>query len=548
MHGHSGHGHGGLSAKSKSSHNLPHLPAASSRRDHHDFHKTPETDGGVFDQGSSPEKAQQSYLTQEKTAPQQTDAGATFDELVDRLLSQPMSKPDTKFAAIFLALYRKFASPGELLDAILDRFDAVSQDSSDKMTKAQAQLRHLTILDSWIGHYPGDFAYPSTRKKLEKFIGRISSVRLFSVGARELSANLENVAEDDDTDWDFSDRKRERKDSVSVGSLARELVGLAITGDDTPPQSPSTTRSASNSTSTSSSQALLHQVETAQRLARHMTPNPRCPLSKIQWRALMESPEEIIAKELTRMDWIMFTSIRPRDLVRHVSLSSNAKAKCRSLENVQRMSDHFNHLAFWVSNFILLRDKPKHRALMLEKFMKIARELRKLNNYNALGAVLAGINSSSVHRLQATKELIPHASSKDFMKLEILMSSQKSHFAYRLAWENTPGERIPYIPLHRRDLVSASEGNKTFIGMDDKSAEELWMNGTDAQGRNWKDVRINWKKFEVIGEVIVGVQRAQGVPYPLAHFVRSEEVRALVTDTEIKKDEDVSSAPSLLVS
>jgi hypothetical protein len=78
-----------------------------------------------------------------------------------------------------------------------------------------------------------------------------------------------------------------------------------------------------------------------------------------------------------------------------------------------------------------------------------------MNNYNALGAVLAGIRGSSVHRLAATKELMPPMITKDFLKLEILMGTQKSHFAYRLAWENSSAERIPYLPLHRRDLVSA---------------------------------------------------------------------------------------------
>lgn len=170
---------------------------------------------------------------------------------------------------------------------------------------------------------------------------------------------------------------------------------------------------------------------------------------------------------------------------------------------------------------------------MLEKFYRIARELRKLNNYNSLGAVLAGISNTSVHRLQATKDLIPAATQKDFMKLEILMSSQKSHAAYRLAWENTSGERIPYIPLHKRDLVSAAEGNRTFVGVEDKGNEERWVQGGADPG-----FRINWKKFEIMGEVIVSMQRAQGAPYPA--FRPNEDVRSLVAETEIQKDEDVS--------
>jgi len=106
------------------------------------------------------------------------------------------------------------------------------------------------------------------------------------------------------------------------------------------------------------------------------------------------------------------------------------------------------------------------------------------------------------------------------MRLEILMGTQKSHFAYRLAWENTSSERIPFLPLHRRDLVSAEQGNKTFIGD-----------------------RINWKKFEVMGEVIVGIQKSQGTPYPI--IPRNEDIQRLILESRIIKDDDVSTNFSL---
>jgi hypothetical protein len=263
-------------------------------------------------------------------------------------------------------------------------------------------------------------------------------------------------------------------------------------------------------------------VEYAQKQAQLLTPIPRNPITKIQWRQLMECPDDVVAKELTRMDWVMFSSIRSRDLVRQVSVTPDQKSTYKNLVHVNRMIDHFNHVAFWVTNYVLLRDKPKHRALMLEKFMRIARKLREINNYNALGAVIAGVKSTSVHRLNATRELIPQQVGRDWMKLELLMSATRSHFAYRLAWENSSGERIPYLPLHRRDLVSAEEGNKTFVG-DEKNG------------------RINWKKFEVMGEVIVSLQKAQGTTYKrVTGGSGNQTTKELVLDGKLVKDEDVS--------
>jgi hypothetical protein len=510
----------------------------------------------------------QSVISEQPSA----EKGYTFDQLVDRLLSQPMSKNDSKFVSIFLALYRRFATPGQLLEAIVNRFESVNRDRNPQMIRTICQLRYLAILQQWINFYPGDFAYPTTRRLMRKFVSALSSNRIFSVAAKEMLQDLEAVQEDDDTDWACCDRNRDKSEPMTFhtvldedsddeqflqarGHLSTSSDGLSIArsmntvATNTSRLTHSTTGSGSGTEG--STQTMLNNIEKAQRMARQLVPNPIKPLTKTQWHQLINESEEAIAKELTRIDWIMFSSMRPRDLVRHVSTNSEEKKRCKSLENVNRMSAHFNHIAYVVTNYILLRDKPKHRALMLEKWMRVARKLRELNNYNALGAVLAGIKGTAVFRLSTTRDLINPIVGRDFARLEILMGSQKSHFAYRLAWDNSSGGRIPYIPLHQRDLVSASEGNSTFMG--DKKPPPAFTPHPGVsvfQGapgsRDSREAppggvigkeRINWRKFEIMGEVIVGVQRAQGTPYPT--LPRNEEIRTLILDVNIIKDDDV---------
>jgi hypothetical protein len=467
-----------------------------------------------------------------------SENGATFEELVDRLLSQPTSKADGKFVVIFLALYRKFAAPGRLLEAIVERFDALERNGTPLMIKMVAQLRILSVMEQWISHYPGDFAFQKTRRRMRTFIAKISAVSIFHVAAKEMGTGLEMVQEDDDTEWGYSDRKRITTDSNTyrwtMSTTASKLIDdesfifpdnmSVITANDDASLAPSTggdtIRSTSSCTTTSSH--LMLNFESAQKAAASLLPRERINCSKLEWRTLMSIDDATIARELTRMDWIMFSSIRPRDLVRHLELKAADRAACKNLINVKRMQEHFDHLAAWIANFILLRDKPKHRALMLEKMMRVARKLRELNNYNALGAFLAAIRGTPVHRLQATRELIPPAVGKDWMKLEILMTPSRSYQAYRLAWDNSSSERIPYIPVHLRDLTTAQQGNSTFIG-DEQTG------------------RINWKKFEVMGEVIVSLQKAQGLPYRgLGSGRVGEQARELIMDVRIEKDEDVS--------
>lgn len=113
---------------------------------------------------------------------------------------------------------------------------------------------------------------------------------------------------------------------------------------------------------------------------------------------------------------------------------------------------------------------------------------------------------------------MPVLAQKQFMRLEILMSTQKGHFAYRLAWANTTSERIPFLPLHRRDLLLAEEGNQTHPG------------GIHS--------RVNWAKFDVMGDVILGIQRSQSTTYPT--FSRNIEIQRLVLEGAFSKDDDVS--------
>ena len=484
------------------------------------------------------------------------DSGVAFEDLVDRLLAQPISKPDMKFAPIFLCLYRKFAPPISLIEAIIRRFEVLNDRDLPHLTRIASQLRYLNILKDWVSGYPGDFAHPLIRRIMTVFVQGVAAFPHYTTIHKEISSCLDVVVEDDDIQWACSGKSRSRANTTesfltisSVQSAASTLnadsptlTAVSSTEDfvdlegiekfeptrisETPSLMPSVGRSEGQPVG--SVQTLLNKLENAQRQAQLLTPVPRFSLTKLQWHQFMDIPGEDVARELTRIDWIMYCSIRPRDLVRHVSLANDQKDKCKSLENFNRMIHHFNHVAFWVANLILLRDKPKHRARALEKFMGIAWKLRYLNNYNSLGAVISGINSIAVHRLAQTRELIPAPAQKEFMRLEILMGSQKSHSAYRLAWTNTPTQRIPFLPLHLRDLVLAEQGNRTYVA--------------GAEGE-----RINWKKFEIMGEVIIGVRRSQEVPYPTMN--KNEEVQRLILDGRFCEDEDVSLilSPSLLL-
>ena len=461
--------------------------------------------------------------------------GVSFDELVDRLLAPKMTRTDNNFADIFLCLYRKFAAPCELLTAIVARLDRVKDDrASQFLVKTEVQMRMIEVVAKWVSLYPGDFARSPTRNGLQDLVRHLSADPVFSTAAHQMRLHMQKVVEDDDTGWAKCDEREEDGHShdrlsganIDAGRRQSEFTDSMSSLQLEDSNVASDQRRPSQSSELSGSDAQLrilarfqyHQYEDYEREAATLVPGSSFALDKLRYHVFMEIDPDWIAEEITRIDWIMFSSIRIRDMVRHVSLPADQKERCRSLKNVNRMVSHFNHVARWVANMVLIRDKAKHRAPCLERFMIIAHKLRQLNNYNGLAAVLAGINGIAIHRLAQTRALVSADVQKRFARLVLLMGTQKSHFAYRLAWENSPLPRIPFMPLHRRDLVSAEEGSRTFVGPNND--------------------RINWKKFEVLGEVLLPIMKSQGQPYYNLH--RHDLSRELILDCRMAADDEVS--------
>ncbi|KAJ6075438.1 uncharacterized protein N7446_003215 [Penicillium canescens] len=131
------------------------------------------------------------------------ETGLSFDELVDRLISLPMSKQEQKFGSIFLCLYRKFAAPGTLLTALISRFERNEQSNVDQLTRMADQLRLLDVMAQWASEYPGDFAHPKLRKRIIDFVATLEKSHFYMFAAKEIGSQLDSNAEDDDVGWAY---------------------------------------------------------------------------------------------------------------------------------------------------------------------------------------------------------------------------------------------------------------------------------------------------------------------------------------------------------
>ena len=208
---------------------------------------------------------------------------------------------------------------------------------------------------------------------------------------------------------------------------------------------------------------------------------------------------------------------------------------------MERIVYYFNHVAKWVATTILYSPKLKDRVRDMEKMLRVVIELRKLDNYDTLFAVISGLENQSVYRLSKTLEEVKKI---DFDQIEdgrkrsqgsirtgktgtlwlkyqscrALMARDRNFSPYRMAFKNSFSSRIPwlYIPLsfktdfrsrHKADMLSAAAVNKTFVSPN----------------------VIKWSGFQIIGESLLSVLQCQHHPYNLG--IRAETLERAILET-----------------
>ena len=74
---------------------------------------------------------------------------------------------------------------------------------------------------------------------------------------------------------------------------------------------------------------------------------------------------------------------------------------------IGKMIKQSNTVPMWVATQILActEQKQKLRAKMITLFIKIAKECDKLNNFNAVMEIMAGLSLSPIHRLGKSWEV-----------------------------------------------------------------------------------------------------------------------------------------------
>jgi len=204
-----------------------------------------------------------------------------------------------------------------------------------------------------------------------------------------------------------------------------------------------------------------------------------------------------LAAQLTLLDADLFYSLKRGELFnQRWTKKTNAKTSPHVLEFTTR----FNRISHWIARSILRYDTAKLRAQAWEYFISLAEELWKLNNFEALVAVLSSFNCSSLVRLRSTQTSIQAKLNQVQEFLQSEMRCERAYQNYRERLRKICPPCIPYFGMILTNLVFIEDGNRTFPG------------------------RVNWNKLGLVNRTVSEVKQFQQIKYQLPVNAKIREV------------------------
>lgn len=435
------------------------------------------------------------------SAKSEPDIYVTLQELFNRLFTAIVSTENDQFVNTFFLVYRRFCQPRELMTEFLERFIEVEQYAVSRDIRLWALMKLAGALKDWATKYPGDLVDAETQSLFRKTLGcmlKYTFLAHVTVDLVSIEQGLDMVV---DVDQSWSCRPNpdvsnlQTPDTAAALGIVVEKDGILLADQEVPMNDSKTAFKDKSSFNRSAGSLTVDLDPLPPRAGDSSSEQSRSVYSNDEtghrkWssaiNALLHMDPQHFALELTLLQWELFAAIRPRDVFRHDF------GKERD-DPVGRSIDFFNHLSRWVSTMILAHPKPKGRARVYEAFVKIAHQLRKLNNYDCLCAVLSGLRETSIHRLSQTHQLVrlePQLM-RDYQSHLKLMDARNGYGHYRRELQADTSYNHMAIPLLSSilGLVSRLQAARP----EDRRA----------------DGAVQWDKFQRFGDILMAIPTFQ---------------------------------------
>ena len=382
--------------------------------------------------------------------------GGTLPALIERLTTHD-STPDAMFVSTFFLTFRLFATPREFAEALINRFHYIGESPH---IANPVRLRVYNVFKGWLeSHWRNDCDMSSVELILDFAINHLSSV-LPSAGSR-----LRGLAE--------------KITTVSGPLVPRLISAIGKTNTSIAPYVP---------------------ID---------TPLPAPIMSKSQYAALKSwknggssisildfDPLEL-ARQFTIKESRIFCSILPEEL-----LATEWMKKSGSMAvNVRAMSTLSTDLANLVADCILQIEDPKKRAMVIKRWVKIAKRCLELNNYDSLMAIICALNSSTILRLKHTWDIVSSKTKTTLEHLKSVVDCSRNYASLRQRLQHSVPPCLPFVGTYLTDLTFVDVGNQTTRQIPGDSVDRPMS-------------VINFDKHMKTARIISELQRFQ-IPYRL---------------------------------
>ncbi|KAJ3444242.1 guanine nucleotide exchange factor [Anaeramoeba flamelloides] len=224
-----------------------------------------------------------------------------------------------------------------------------------------------------------------------------------------------------------------------------------------------------------------------------------------------------LAKQLTLVEMDLFKKVEVSEM-----LNKRWSKKDKNLTpNLINMIERFNEISLWIISSILSYPKKKMRSYIITKFIKCGKYCIDIGNFNTAMEINAGLNNSSIRRLEKSWDLVKQKHIENFENLAALLSSRKNSINLRNKLESFNNKpRLPYIGMFLSDLTFIEDGNKDY------SYNKL----------------INFQKCSLLSNVILKIINCQEQNYD---FKPNFEIQKYLSNLKYETDEEKNYKKSL---
>jgi hypothetical protein len=201
---------------------------------------------------------------------------------------------------------------------------------------------------------------------------------------------------------------------------------------------------------------------------------------------------ELVAQQLTLIEWHMLRAIRPSELLRQAWSRPGAQTRA---PNVARYMRWYNNVRAWAASEVLRGSTPVTRAVALRKLIRVTTALFELRNFNGVMELLSALNAAPVFRLRRTWDLLKPRDVQHFNALNRALDPADDYARYRPLLAAARAERQPCVPFLGAILAD-------LIELDERWPDTL--PGTDL---------VVLGKMHAVGEVVVALRDAMKPTY-----------------------------------